>query len=363
MWPSGAPSLVGRTVATLGYGEVQTRRGRVDEAERVRTLYVALTRAKRRLVMAGCFDGTARTDSHAALVRATRGLDLDAARDRAIEAGVDAWDTGPLRVRFLGRSEAPVAAAVADDPASAAPTRDRVRAEAAALATLDEVAAQRSARPLLARASEKAADALREDVADRVEGAGTRRRAPSLDFEIATAVGSAIHALLERFDWNAVDPAREWVLRTNETCAALARRVAPERRADAIARARGAIEALAVGPLGERLRELAPFGLARELPVLMPGAEAGTGPIGAHVGAIDWIYWDPRASEAVVVDFKTERVRDAGELADRVRRHGPQAERYRVAAQEALGLPRPPRVELWFLDAGRIERVEPVAGS
>jgi hypothetical protein len=113
--------LLGRTV-DAGYGRA-ARRERVDEAERVRTLYVALTRAKRRLVMAGCFDGTARTDSHAALVRATRGPDLDAARDRAIEAGVDVWDTGPLRVRFLGRSEAPVAAAAADDPASVAPTR------------------------------------------------------------------------------------------------------------------------------------------------------------------------------------------------------------------------------------------------
>jgi hypothetical protein len=177
---------------------------------------------------------------------------------------------------------------------------------------------------------------------------------------MATAVGwRSMRARALRL--NAVDRSRV-VPRTSEARRARAR-VAPEWRVDAIARARGAIGALAVGPLGERLRELAPFGLARELPVLMPGAEAGTGPIGAHVGAIDWIYWDPRASEAVVVDFKTERVRDAGELADRVRRHGPQAERYRVAAQEALGLPRPPRVELWFLDAGRIERVEPVAGS
>jgi len=164
---------------------------------------------------------------------------------------------------------------------------------------------------------------------------------------------------------DAADPAREWEARTAEACAVLASRLAPERLDGAIARARASIGALARGPLAARLRELAPFGLARELPVLLPGAEEGAGPVGAHVGAIDWIYWDPRASEAVVVDFKTERVRDATELADRVRRHRAQAERYRDAAQEALGLPRPPRVELWFLDTARIEDVEPaaVAGS
>jgi ATP-dependent helicase/nuclease subunit A len=357
-------SLDRRKVATLGYGAVRARRDRVDEAERVRTLYVALTRAKRRLVMAGCFDGASRPESHAALVRATRGADLDAARDRAVEADTDAWDAGPLRVRFLGRSEAPVSALAAETAAEAPPTLDRVRADAESLAAQDAVAALRAARPMLGRASEKSAEASRESAADRVESAArASRRAPAVDFEIATAIGTAIHALLERFDWDAADPDREWEARTAEACAGLASRIAPERLDEAIARARASIEALARGPLAARLRELAPFGLAREVPVLMPGAEDGAGPVGAHVGAIDWIYWDPRAREAVVVDFKTERVRDASELADRVRRHRPQAERYREAAQEALGLPRPPRVELWFLDAARIETVEPAAKS
>lgn len=352
-------SVGGRRVATLGHGAVRARRARVDAAERVRTLYVALTRAKRRLVMVGCFDGTESDDSHAALVRASRGADLDAARERAVEAGVDAWDAGLVRMRFLGRIEVPAAVSAAEADAHASVTRSRVRAESEALAAQDAVASLRSARPVLGRASEETGDALREAAADPLAGATQRRHCMrSPDLEVAAAVGSAIHALLERFDWNAVDIDREWRERSAEVCTALERRVAPERRADAMDRAQAALGALAAGPLAERLREVAPFGLARELPVLMPGSEIGVGPVGALAGSIDWIYWDPCASEAVVVDFKTERVRDAGELTDRVRRHQAQAEHYRAAAQTALGLPRAPRVELWFLDASRIEVVE-----
>jgi ATP-dependent helicase/nuclease subunit A len=357
-------TLAGRRIETLGYGDVHVRRKRVEEAERVRTLYVALTRAKRRLVMAGCFGDAASDESHAALVHASRGVDLDVARDRAVAAGSDAWDAGPVRVRFLGRSEASPSAPLVEPAEEASATFDRGRADARALAAKDEIAAFRSARAILGRASEKSVDALREGAADRVEAsADPRRSAAPSDFEVATALGSAIHALLERFDWNAVDPAREWEARTDEACETLAREVAPDRLAEALARARAGIGALAAGPLAERLRTLAPFGLARELPVLIPGAEDGGGPVGAHVGAIDWVYWDPRASEAVVVDFKTERVHDVGAIADHVHRHRMQAERYRAAAQEALGLSRPPRVELWFLDASRIEAVEPVKGS
>lgn len=356
-------SAAGRRVATLGHGEVHVRRERVDEAERVRTLYVALTRARRRLVMAGCFDGAVRAESHAALVRASRGGDLDAACERSVEDGVAVSDAGPVRIRFLGRREPAPSAGAAEPALDAGAVLARVRGDAEALAAKDETATLRSARAILARASEKSADGLREGMAERFEAAAEwRRSAASADFEIATAIGSAIHALLERFDWSAADVDREWQLRGDEACRAVERAVRPARRADAIARTRAAVEALARGPLAARLRELAPFVLARELPVLIPGTESGSGPVGAHVGAIDQVYWDPGMQEAVVVDFKTERVRDAAELADRVRRHRPQAERYRHAAQDALGLPRPPRVELWFLDASRIEAVEPTAG-
>ena len=98
--------------------------------------------------------------------------------------------------------------------------------------------------------------------------------------------------------------------------------------------------------------------IARELPFLLPGADPGCDAVGARVGAIDWIHWDPVDREVVVVDFKSDRVAGAASIADRVRHHAAQAERYRLAAQQALGLERPPRVELWFLAASAREVIE-----
>lgn len=348
----------GRNVATLGHGAVRVRRDRVDDAERVRTLYVALTRAKRRLVMAGCFDASVRDDSHAALVHASRGPLLETARDRARSNDAGAGQEDAIRVRFLGRDEVPAPLHEPDASADAAPVVEHARADAERLAAQDAVAALRSVRCMLGRASEKSRAERHERAADRADAVARTAHAASPDVEIASAVGSAIHGLLERFDWDAADAADEWERRTQAACAGIARYVALGRLEEATAHLRAALAAFAEGPLAARLRALAPFGIARELPVLVPGTEDGDGPVGAQVGAIDWIYWDPATREAVVVDFKTERVRDVAELTERVDRHRPQAERYREAACNALGLPRPPRVELWFLDAARIEEVE-----
>jgi ATP-dependent exoDNAse (exonuclease V) beta subunit len=106
------------------------------------------------------------------------------------------------------------------------------------------------------------------------------------------------------------------------------------------------------------LRELAPHVLAREMPVLVRAEKAGAGPVGYVAGAIDLVFRDPASGEIVGVDFKTDRIAKPSDLVDRVAQHRPQAELYRRAILETLRLPQPPRFELWFLDASRVEVLE-----
>jgi len=359
---------VGATVASLGSDLVRERAEAVGNAELVRTLYVALTRAKTRLVMAGCFDAQPHPDSHAGFVLGERAAAL-----RDAEARVGATPSGGaestgiaevegMRVVFLGAlpeatSEAPAVHVVATiAPATVEQHASQLRADR-------QVAARRQERPFGERASGAVADAdrearLAERNRERADGARSARGDVwPPEAEVAAAVGTAIHGLLERFDWDA-DPATEWARQRDWLLESLARRVVPSRVAAARDRATQLLEALAAGPLWPRLRELAPHVLAREFPVLVRAEENGEGAIGYVVGAVDLVYRDPARGEVVVVDFKTDRVSTVAQIAARSLHHRPQAELYRRAIQEALRLPQAPRVELWFLDASHVEIVE-----
>ena len=58
----------------------------------------------------------------------------------------------------------------------------------------------------------------------------------------------------------------------------------------------------------------------------------------------------------MVADYKTDDVTGAA-VAERARSYAEQGRIYVEALRRALGLARPPRFELWFLRAGRIETV------
>jgi len=102
------------------------------------------------------------------------------------------------------------------------------------------------------------------------------------------------------------------------------------------------------------LREVAGSVVARELPLLVPPAP-GDPVVGALIGSADLVYTD--GGRLVVVDFKTDDLESADELAARVAHHRPQLERYAAALQSALELDEPPAMELWFLAADRIVRL------
>jgi ATP-dependent exoDNAse (exonuclease V) beta subunit len=358
----------GTAVASLGFDRVRARREQVQAAELVRTLYVALTRTKSRLVVAGCFDAKHRPETHARFVLDVRGEALRDAATRvgaALEAGTGTPGIAEIegaRVVFLDAAR--VAATEVHETASgSAVAVAKVQDDAERLRKAGQLAVLRQQRSFGGRASEKVPDAVREA---RVGGGDAEleedARVPNRDvlplaMEVAAAVGTAIHGLLERFDWDA-DPAAEWARQHAWMDESLARRVSPSRLDAARERATSLLDGLAAGSLWSRLRDLAPHVLARELPVLVRAEENGVGAVGYVVGAIDLVYRDPVCGEVVVVDFKTDRIATPSAIAERAPQHRPQAELYRRAVLETLRLPQAPRFELWFLDASHVEVLE-----
>jgi ATP-dependent helicase/nuclease subunit A len=346
--------LLTRGAATLGLAAAARDARELAAAEEVRTLYVAATRARRRLVLVGRWPESPPRDagSHAGLLaRRTPAPDLAAlARRLAAEGRWRAEEAGALWVFPALRPAAGTRRSAVAAPGAPLPLA-RVEAESRALLAAREWAGRRSARALVGAVSD---EELRpeEALAARYGEEGAPRAAGR---ERARLVGSAVHAALEGLDPLAPpDAAREELLRRAREVAE--RLAGPEEAAAVEGEAASVLEAFLGGPLLERLRAAAPGIAARELAVLLPPAD-GTGPVGALSGAIDLLYRDGATGEWVVVDYKTDRVEGAAAHAERALAYAGQGAAYTRAVAEALGLEPPPRFELWFLRSGRVERL------
>ena len=339
---------------TLGLEAALAEREAVSRAENVRTLYVAMTRARDRLVLVGDRPARQRGEpplaaarSHADLLRGRRGgtpeLEALAAAGRSDACGA--------RWVFPARDEETLRLDTARATPLASP--ERVQEQSAVLRERGAAARARMSRPLSAPASADAHRAL----AELIESAPGPART-GVDGRLALAVGSAVHRVLERLDLERLDLASGPEGQRAEAERALREALAgllPDERLDEGLEAGGELlRRLFSGPLLERLRRLAGHVVARELPLLVPPAPE-RGPLGHVGGAIDLVYRDPADGAFVVADFKTDRVEGEQEIAARCAAYASQGATYTRAVREALELEREPRFELWFLHAGRVE--------
>jgi ATP-dependent helicase/nuclease subunit A len=325
-------------LASPGWDEVSRERARVEEAERVRTLYVAMTRAERRLVLAGVWPGLqSRGGGGGSLVEL-----VHAARPQGAP--------GP---RWVFPAQAADAKAAAARPRrdDGLPALAACAAQARALEVARAAGADRERRRFGGAASELAAEEKLGDAADRrSEAPGPRAAAAAA---VARAVGTAIHRVLEELDL-AAEPAAE-LARQHAALPALVRSAADAAYAPAALReARELLDRIAGGALLARLRGLRDAVAFRELPVLLP-AEGDDGPAAFVSGVADLVYRDPETGEWVVVDYKTDRA--AEDLApEQLAAYRAQGAVYQRALRDALGLERLPRFELWLLRADRALR-------
>ncbi|HEX4954883.1 MAG TPA: UvrD-helicase domain-containing protein [Thermoanaerobaculia bacterium] len=350
--PAQAKRLAGRWEVELfglpspGWHEVEERGRAIEEAERVRLLYVAATRAKDRLVIAGRPAAAAgRAGSFAELLARREPPAPDLAGP--FEAGAELVEAVPREVgwRFLP-SLLPAAAPPADQ--AAFPVGAEIERSVAALTERQRRAAERQTRPWRGPVSAEAHRLLEE----AFDAEGPRPRGGLTERTVALAVGRAVHGALEHFDFEA-DPAG-----AAERCRLdLPGRLLDVQEGDRSAvleRAGQLLEGLLSGPLAGRFQALFGAVVARELPVALPGGE--TGPVAFLAGAIDLVYRDAGTGALVVADWKTDEV-VGEEVEARAAIYAPQLALYGWALAEALDLPAPPRLELWFLAAGRIVEV------
>ncbi len=342
-----------------GLPVLAAERALVEAAERVRLLYVATTRAKQRLVIGARNTPAAewrRAGTQAALL-AHRPLPHGWPDAAAQAEGMRIRDEYGALWRVVD-PPLPERAPAAREAASL-PDAARLAREHEQLCALRAGAALRAGRAFSTTASEEAH--AREERAAAAAGdeespARHERAGDAAERRVALAAGTALHGVLERLDWNdpeAAQPARVF--------AALERAVlstAPPGESTAVlARAQTVWQRFTTGPLLERLRSLAPHVVARELPVwTAPAGDEASDPVGFVAGAIDLLYRDPESGALVVADYKTDAVEGAA-LDERARSYAAQGAVYTRAVAAALGLPEPPRFELWFLAAGEVRSV------
>ena len=338
-----------------GFAAAQHHRELQTRAEQVRLLYVAMTRAKQRLVVSG---GWARPGDEvdplaastlAELVarRADRDLIADMwARRSEREAGPEAavsWVlpalSGDLEQRIEG-SIVPIVEA------------SRVTIDADLVGRARESAAERMSRPWSIAASDAAhrfGTRLEGDVEDgaslspRTEGRGA-----------AAVVGTAVHRLLEGLDLTN-DLPTQVAARRVELVEDVTTELGGEDAKLAVDRLGRLLDRIADGDCLRRLAELATAVAARELTVVLrPTTDVGSSVVS---GAVDLVYVDPDDGRTVVADYKTDNLETDAEIGARVETYRPQLATYARALETALALNSPPHTELWFLLPDRIVRL------
>jgi len=338
------------------YHRLAARRRRIRSLEEVRALYVALTRPIERLVVVGHWgEGTtpppverARSLLHLVESHPAAPVSLLAWAREAEEAGVDRLERGGATWRFLALD--PRLAASPSTAAGEHPRTDvaAARDAGARLARRRRQAAVRMALPFARAASADAGARLASLAAPSPDGAESDGGVHA-SRDAALLAGSAVHRLLQLWDLEAESEA-EWSRQREALTRWLSTTAPPALFESAMERVSSLLARLADGTLFRRFLALGPRALARELPVLLPPDEGAAGYVS---GAVDLVYRD-ESGRLVVADYKTDRLEGESELAERAAVYAPQAALYARALQEALGLDRPPRTELWFLWPDRL---------
>jgi len=341
-------------VPTLAWDCVLRERERSAEAERVRLLYVAMTRAKQRLVLTGLWPDHRRRSG-----RGQKGQAIEQIQPR-IESteGLAGWLSGPalegtsdfvdgFGTRWsLPDLEAGEAAAPSGTRVNGTelPSESEISDASHRLAGLRASAAERMSRPMSAAASARGRGDDDPEVFERAE---SRENGAA-----ARAIGSAIHRALEEFDFTA-DVNVEIEHRRDAVARDLAQSAANDRAGETVAAGTQLWDQIARGRLFARLRELSDRIVARELSVLSPPID-DEGPVGYFVGQIDLVYRDPDNDEMVIVDYKTGALGDRDGLRNPEASYAEQGDAYRRSLESAFDLSYTPRFELWFLQDDEI---------
>ena len=346
---------------TIAHRAIAARTARETLSEEMRVLYVAMTRAREKLVMTATKE---RAEEYLSSLRAEvrsplpPGL-LESAPDRLrwLAGAALLEGTGiELKVAAAGaETEPPVVleAGAPSCPEEAEAAYGRIREKLSFVYPYDAAAALPSKLTAteLKRASETAdADAVSLTEARREKEKRTAFRAPRLDGErplTAAERGSAAHRFLQYLDYGKTGTAGQLEAEAARLAAGGYLSAAEREALDL-----GAIRKLFASPLGRAMRGAAElrrefrFTLLEAAAKYFPEAPAGDELL--LQGVVDCCFIEDGA--ITVVDFKTDRV-TAEEAKTRGERYRGQLRAYAAALRSILGLP-VRKTALWFLTPG-----------
>ena len=337
LWGGDGPELKIRSgIVTAGYAELAAREKMMEEAEELRLLYVAATRARDYLVVALHHKSGSRChaaqlaplcDGHRTLSRRLEPVAADAGQPMRAEG--DHWGDGPpvpadddeLDTRFR-RSEWMTAHQRLVSSGS--------RSRTLAATTIAGLADEREA------AEPGGETRVAEDDPDIDRAPWRRGRA-------GTSIGRAVHAVLQTVDL----AGGAKVDRLAETQAV----------AEGIDSRSGEIARLVRAALGsEIVSDAVSCGRYwREMYIGAPATDEPDGPV--IEGIIDLLIETPDGY--TVVDYKTDAVRDDEQLARVMHRYRLQGATYSLAVERALGRPVSRCVFLFLRGANAIQREVP----
>jgi ATP-dependent helicase/nuclease subunit A len=332
---------------TPRFAQVNEVRTATARAELVRTLYVAMTRARERLVLLGNwpFDPDAKSapsdaNHHAALLSAR---DFGQARPEALFSADPSSATVSDGVTWLFADAFPSTLGKPTGMPIASDEFTSTAADAAAVERARESARLRQLQPLSI-----AATAVAGPKVEMTSAGGGRD---------GTSIGTAVHRALERLDWSlSPEILREAARSTAEATLA---QLSPSDPEAARSRLHRLIDRFFDSDLGLRRLEIGEQA-ACEVPALLDAGALRADAASQVSGSIDLLYTDPDTGDWDVVDYKTDSVTSEAELDGLSRKYAHQGWVYATAVKRALGLDEMPRFELWLLDSGRIVEVAPV---
>ncbi len=335
-WSSGIVGIKIGELQTLGGVYVTAKLGERRRAEQSRVLYVAMTRAKRRLILSAGIPKHIAQDSFLAMVAQGFGIDVDNLGSDAlttshpvgnatVSVNVIPGKTVPLRAN---RRELPEWQDLKHDDAAVVRARwdERFKRE-------QEVS---GCPPLLS-------PTLLKSTVSGITPA-RRSRADGLRSEIASLIGTLVHRVLEQWDF-ADDPTKLIDL-AEIACASLATNNAHEYN-EITLDTKDMLEAFIRSDIFQILREATIVG--REVPFVIPWSTSES----RHAvmeGVIDLVY--RFNGDVWIADYKTDRI-TADEMDGRAAEYELQAQIYTEAVFKCLGL-RPKGFQFIFLRTGTV---------
>lgn len=340
---------------SLGYMEVEEKEKAVSEAELIRTLYVAMTRAKFRLVIAGKF------------TEDTRRKEKEVYSGILKKRGSGPWEkhwkpqNGSSRDEFfrdefgvlwrpLGALDYGMELPKPGHFSEKFPSREKLEEENLKLRSLLSTSKARMERLWKEEMSEEAHWALERSFREGgffLGGDGERR--------LAMLVGSLCHRALESINFDC--DLKEELIRVENACVGELKRSLPETQFRvALSRMKEIFSALRRGNILGRLEDIRSHILARELPVLM-APEEEEGPVGFWAGAVDLLYRDPKSGHIVVVDYKTDSIPTPDQVDRLCAIYSTQGAHYVKALRQMFGKGETVELEIWFLQADTMRKV------